>query len=97
MFNQRRTYCDFVNSDCGNTFAEYIGIVAPFYELTRDWHTSKYAWRMRRRAEYGRIAVEGEIKPTKKEAKASYKEALAKHRDYQKQIAIEWREFNKQA
>jgi len=83
MFKQRRTYADFVNSGCGNTFAEYMGIVAPHYEFIHG------GIRMVRWAEYGRATVHGEVKPTKKEAKESYKKALAKHHLYIAQVRFD--------
>ena len=71
-------YGEYMDADTGLSFTEYLGIRLPRvdwnyetgekcrYRYTRlDWHYS--------------IDVQGEWKPTKKAAKESYKEALARY------------------
>ena len=85
-------YTEYLHSEYSEGFAEYLGINAP----SCRYDPYRRGWVMSRSEPYGG-RTEGECKPTRKEAKASYKEALVNHRECQKQIAIEWREFNKQA
>lgn len=79
---KRSNYDDYLDADCGHSFADWLNINRPLYEH-RCVH-GKWECRMYRRnrlytwGEWG--AVSGEWKPTKKEAKSSYKDALALHR-----------------
>jgi hypothetical protein len=68
---KRTKYQEYLNSDCGLTFAEWLGIEVP--RLEYDYRGNyRYSRPMR---DYSGF-VYGEWKPTKKEAKASYKTAL---------------------
>lgn len=71
---KRTRYEEFLRADdaCGSTFAEFLGIEEPEYEYCRDG----YRMVRRRMVDYRFETVAGEWMPTKKEAKASYKEAL---------------------
>lgn len=76
---KRSNYQDYIDADCGHSFADWMGINKPFYDSRRNGN--KLEWRMRRRdrlytwGSWG--AVSGDWKPTKKAAKESYKAALA--------------------
>ncbi len=69
----RTKYMEYLDSDTGYNFAEYLGIQAPKREYDRKGNyrfvSTKY---------YG---VRGEYKPTVKEAKISYKEKLKQYKD----------------
>ena len=75
-------YDEFLDADYGHSFADWLGITLPKVE---------YSYRLGYRYErfkYGNGWTEtvlGEWKPTKAEARASYKEALRKHQEQQKQ------------
>lgn len=75
---KRNNYREYLDADYGHSFSEWLGINKPEYEVRGAW--GKYEYRMFRRnrpytwGAWG--AVSGDWKPTKKEAKASYKNAL---------------------
>lgn len=79
-----REYAEY--SECYDSFAHFLGINKPVYEVERgiSWSRERgykftYSYRMVRfsRDQYGTQGyVSGDYKPTKKAAKASYKEAL---------------------
>lgn len=74
-------YGEYMDADTGHSFADYLGINRPRVEV--DYPRGKktqYRYVRREHWSYG-TDVSGEWKPTKKEAKASYKEALKKRRD----------------
>jgi hypothetical protein len=95
----QKRYRDHLHADAGLTFAEGLGIKVPDVEFERRWIGSDYKdgkwtkgrsecrWRYRRTIRYrwGMDAIEGEWKPTKKEAKASYKAALQRRRQQDNQ------------
>jgi hypothetical protein len=77
---KRTRYEEYLDADTGHSFVEFLGINPPRVEWNREWgNASRYRyvrldWRYRQE-------VIGEWKPSKKEAKASYKAALKKHND----------------
>lgn len=72
---ERTRYEDFLDYDGGMTFGEYLcGAKLPVFERKQDWRTVH--WRMVRRVN-GAVDVAGQWAITKKDAKASYKQALA--------------------
>lgn len=76
-------YNDYLNSEVCESFGEWLGIELPVYE---DRVVGRYKWeyRMVRRSRSfwdSYYDICGEWKPTKKAAKASYKEALKKRRE----------------
>lgn len=73
-------YQQFLHSDCGNTFAEYLGINVPVLEYDRPHLADGYQYRYVRTSYiiWGPERIEGDWCRTKKEAKASYKAALKK-------------------
>lgn len=82
---KKSNYREFINADCGHSFAEFLGINKPSVETRRVTGAGKwgykYEYRMCRIPPYWREdinAVYGEWAPTKKTAKASYKAALKK-------------------
>lgn len=81
---KRTRYDEYLDADYGHSFAEWLCIDPPEVETRTDWSTRKTEYRMVRNR-YGisrrSSTVVGEWKPTKKEAKASYKAALKKHKD----------------
>ncbi|WP_317179162.1 hypothetical protein [Lelliottia amnigena] len=78
---QKRTrYDDYRHSEVCESFGKWLGIELPVYE-SREVGRYKWEYRMvrRSRAYWDTYCdVRGEWKPTKKAAKASYKEALRK-------------------
>lgn len=80
---ERTRYDDYCRSECGNTFAEYLGINKPEYELRKEYDRPgwfRWEYRMVRREGYV-IDLHGEWAGTKKDAKASYKAALRASKD----------------
>lgn len=80
---KRTRYGEYLHADYGHSFAEWLGIELPVYE---DREVGRYKWeyRMVRRSRAywdSYYDICGEWKPTKKAAKASYKEALKKRRE----------------
>ncbi|VEB97386.1 Uncharacterised protein [Cedecea lapagei] len=80
---KRTRYGEYLHADYGHSFAEWLGIELPVYE---DREVDRYKWeyRMVRRSRCywdSYYDICGEWKPTKKAAKASYKEALKKRRE----------------
>lgn len=75
---KRTRYDEYMRADFGHCFAEWLGINRPFYDARRSAAGWEYQMRRRDRlytwGAWG--AVSGDWKPTKKEAKASYKAAL---------------------
>ena len=77
---KRTRYDEYLRSEVCESFGEWLGIELPIYE-EREVGRYKYEYRMvrRSRAYWDTYCdVRGEWKPTKKAAKASYKEALRK-------------------
>lgn len=77
---KRTRYDDYLHSEVCESFGEWLGIELPVYE-EREVGRYKWEYRMvrRSRAYWDTYCdVRGEWKPTKKAAKASYKEALRK-------------------
>lgn len=77
---KRTRYDDYLSSEVCESFGEWLGIELPFYE---ERETGRYKWEYRMvrrsRAYWDTYCdVRGEWMPTKKAAKASYKEALRK-------------------
>lgn len=72
----QQRYRDYCRSECGDGFAWFLGIAVP--ELQIDYVRGRYQYRYVRRTyrDYYPDWIEGEWKPTKKEAKSSYKAAL---------------------
>ena len=72
----RTRYDDFIDSDFGGSFSEYLSIRKPQIEVRGSWRGFEY--RMFRIARFGYWDrdVEGEWATTKQEAKVSYKSAL---------------------
>jgi hypothetical protein len=68
---KRTKYQEYLDSDCGLTFAEWMGIEVP--RLEYDYRGN---FRYIKPVRGYTMWVHGEWKPTKKEAKASYKNAL---------------------
>jgi hypothetical protein len=81
-------YQQFMDSDCGNTFAEYMGINVPVLEYNRPHGADGYQYRYVRTSyiSWDPERIEGEWCSTKKEAKASYKAALKKAKTDKKQF-----------
>lgn len=72
---RKTRYEEYLDADTGHDFHEFLGINKPEYESRGDGKRREY--RMRRwRGWYSYIDVQGDWAPTKKEAKASYKQAL---------------------
>lgn len=77
---KRTRYDDYLHSEVCESFGEWLGIELPVYE---DRKVGRYKWeyRMVRRSRAywdSYYDVRGDWMPTKKAAKASYKEALRK-------------------
>ncbi|NDO80151.1 hypothetical protein CJP72_04985 [Citrobacter sp. NCU1] len=64
-------YQEYLDADCGYEFHEWLGINKPCVD-----YDHKGNCRMYRIGNYRDVSIYGEWKPTKKEAKASYKEKL---------------------
>ncbi|MNZ18476.1 hypothetical protein D3C78_354890 [compost metagenome] len=72
---KKTRYDEYLDADTGLDFHEFLGINKPEFESRGGWKDREY--RMRRwRGWYSYIDVQGEWARTKKEAKASYKQAL---------------------
>lgn len=67
----RSKYQDFQDSECGNDFHEWLGINKPRVDYDRNGNC-----RMYRIGDYRDVSIYGEWRKTKKQAKASYKDAL---------------------
>jgi hypothetical protein len=79
---KRTRYEEYQHADCGNSFAEWLGINSPEFEYRETgFLTGKYEYRMLRRCWDYSADIAGNWCDTKKAAKASYKEALKKHRE----------------
>lgn len=80
---KRTRYGNFLRADTGHDFADFLGINLPSYE--RRFERGRIEYRMARpdqRYTWGKWGgVTGDWAPTKKAAKASYKAALAAHRE----------------
>lgn len=74
-YEAKRKFQEYLDADSGHDFHEWLGINRPEVEYDRNGNC-----RMYRLGNYRDASVYGEWKPTKKEAKASYKEALRKYR-----------------
>lgn len=77
---KRTRYDEYLHSEVCESFGEWLGIELPVYE-EREVGRYKWEYRMvrRSRAYWDTYCdVRGDWKPTKKAAKASYKEALRK-------------------
>jgi hypothetical protein len=72
-------YDEYRRSECSEGFAWFLGIRVPEVEWNREWGKACRYRYVRRDWTY-REDVAGEWKLTKKEAKASYKEALKQRR-----------------
>ena len=70
MKSARQKYLDFLHSDTGYTFAEYLGIVVPRLEVSRANGVSLYRYV---RHDYLKTSITGDWRKTKKAAKESYK------------------------
>ncbi len=90
----RSRYGDFLDADYGYSFAEWLGIQSPEIQSSNYGAGSCFCslpdhYRYRRpeftRGERWSPEIMGEWKPTKKEAKASYKIALAAWRNREKE------------
>lgn len=81
-------YQQFMDSDCGNTFAEYLGINVPVLEYDRPHGADSYQYRYVRTSyiSWNPECIEGDWCKTQKEAKASYKAALKKAKADKKQF-----------
>ncbi|HDG1660469.1 hypothetical protein OGV58_22205 [Citrobacter sp. Cf097] len=77
---KRTRYDDYLHSEVCESFGEWLGIELPVYE-NREVGRYKWEYRMVRRSRTywdSYYDVRGDWMPTKKAAKASYKEALRK-------------------
>lgn len=75
---KKSRFQEFLAFDGGyETFADFLGIRVPEVEWNREWGKARRYRYVRRDWTY-RQDVAGDWRPTKKEAKASYKEALRK-------------------
>jgi len=72
-------YGEYLEADYGHSFAEWLGINPPRVEWNHKYGKESRHRYVRRDWQY-RTEVAGAWKPTKKEAKASYKEALRRSR-----------------
>lgn len=78
---KRSNYSDYIDADSGHSFAEWLGITKPEYEVRGTWGGFEYRMCRRDRSFYQiNGTVSGDWMPTKKAAKESYKVALAKYR-----------------
>lgn len=69
-------YDEYRESECSEGFAWWLGINVPVVEMDYGWGSRKTWYRYVRRTAYRSDDVHGEWATTKKDAKASYKEAL---------------------
>lgn len=72
---KRSRYDEYQDSECSEGFAWWLGINVPKVEVDYG-RGRKTQYRYVRRSWHGWTDLQGEWKPTKKAAKASYKEAL---------------------
>lgn len=79
-------YQKFMDSDCGNTFAEYLGINVPVLEFGHPIYGGGYRYVRTSYISWDRERIEGDWCKTQKEAKASYKAALKKAKADKKQF-----------
>ncbi|WP_395406261.1 hypothetical protein ACHMW6_06210 [Pseudoduganella sp. UC29_106] len=83
---KKSRYDEYLDADYGHSFATWLCIDVPQVEH-RTIYLEGGKWREECRlvrtgyGDYRKPRIEGEWKPTKKEAKASYKTALKKHQD----------------
>lgn len=77
---KRSNYRDYIDADCGFSFAEWLNINKPRVEARHTGKSWEYRmYRNNRLYTWGALgAVSGDWASTKKEAKASYKAALKK-------------------
>ena len=76
-------YEEYLRAECSEGFAWWLGIRVPSLEI--DFPRGKPTqYRYTRRDGYDWTDVRGDWKPTKKEAKASYKAALKSYQDKQR-------------
>lgn len=73
-------YDEYLRSECSEGFAWFLGIRVPDVEWNHEWGKA-CRYRFVRRDWTYHVDVAGDWKPTKKEAKASYKAALRKFQD----------------
>lgn len=73
-------YDEYLDSECSEGFSWWLGINMPVVEIDYGRGSKKTRYRYVRRTRYGWDDVRGEWATTKKNAKASYKEALRKRR-----------------
>ena len=82
---KRTRYDDYLHSEVVESFGEWLGVNLPKFEYREvDYIRGKWEYRMYRcsRCYWDSYRdVEGDWKPTKKAAKASYKEALKKRKE----------------
>lgn len=77
-------YGEYMDADTGHSFVEFLGINPPRVEWNHQWgKEAKYRY-VRLDWQY-RTDVAGEWRPTKKDAKASYKAALKAAQQQRKQ------------
>lgn len=85
----QKRYQDYYHSESADGFAWFLGINVPDVECRHAWngrkHTYEYRYRRTQRHNWELDVIAGDWKPTKKEAKASYKEALRQRREREKQ------------
>lgn len=79
---KRSKWEDYYHSESTLTFAEWLGIESPRIETNYSYgKDARYRYTRVRHYSDWTDRIEGEWKPTKKEAKASYKAALKKRND----------------
>lgn len=78
-------YGEYLDSDTGHSFAEFLGINLPRLEYDFPLRGPTLYRYVRRDWRYA-VDVVGEWKPTKKEAKATYKAALRAKKAQQRQL-----------
>lgn len=81
-------YGDYLHSDSCDSFGVWLlGDRLPEFEIRNIWPSREYEYRMIRRSlnyfSLNYYDIAGDWKPTKRAAKASYKEALKKRRSAQ--------------
>lgn len=84
---KRSRYEEYLHSECCESFAEWMGIELPRVRYESRWnhekkcHEGLYQYERYKRLDYDYTQhIAGDWKPTKKEAKASYKAALNAHK-----------------
>lgn len=84
MKKSKAAYIEWLNSDCGYSFAEWLGITAPTVEYKTEQNHWLYRFvRSRYNSNFQNETVAGEWCETQKAAKASYKAALKSHMNLQ--------------